>query len=607
MKIRLGALLTMLLCTIVVFEPSGISQSCTKTRTKACLKAEKANMALADAVRKNDVETLKVLIEKKGLDVNSQNKNKQTLLIMSVYNNSFDAAKYLLERNADVSLPNQWGTTALMAAADRGKNDFIKLLLKNGADINQTNNSNNTALHRACFKGNTETIALLIKNKANVQAPNSGNFTPILAACWSANAEAVEVLIKNGGKITDKTKDGNTALHIATQSGNKDVVKLLLDYKANANVLDNSGRLPLHYAVREQKPGSVQLLLPVTKKINIQEKHMGYTPLHMAAINGDVKTAQLLVAAGAKNNVKNNSQKTALDYAIKYGYTKTVALFAENNLASKEDIVSAKMNKKASMSAVTTGNAKVVYCGHSGWIVETGNKVLVFDYWSKSTRNQPGLVNGTFNCNEMKNKEVYVFVSHDHGDHYDIKIHEWKDKVANINYIYGFDPKTSKIHSKKGYQGPKFTYVKDNETHEVKNIKFTTLKSTDKGQGFLVEANGISIYHPGDHAWFANEDEANFKKEVDYIASINNQVDIAFLPVSGCPNRWKKEFIEKGFVYNIEKLNPTHVYPMHAFNREYMLKDFAELAEKTNTKSQIVCVENIGDNYVIEGNTMATK
>ena len=60
-------------------------------------------------------------------------------------------------------------------------------------------------------------------------------------------------------------------------------------------------------------------------------------------------------------------------------------------------------------------------------------------------------------------------------------------------------------------------------------------------------------------------------------------------------------------MYNIEKLNPTHVYPMHAFNREYMLKDFAELAEKTNTKSQIVCVENIGDNYVIEGNTMATK
>ena len=86
-----------------------------------------------------------------------------------------------------------------------------------------------------------------------------------------------------------------------------------------------------------------------------------------------------------------------------------------------------------------------------------------------------------------------------------------------------------------------------------------------------------------------------------------NAVDIAFLPVTGCPGRWKKENIIKGFFYSIDNLNPEVVFPMLAFHHEYLLKEFAELATKRNVNSKIICVENKGDNYLIEDQSTASK
>jgi L-ascorbate metabolism protein UlaG (beta-lactamase superfamily) len=163
--------------------------------------------------------------------------------------------------------------------------------------------------------------------------------------------------------------------------------------------------------------------------------------------------------------------------------------------------------------------------------------------------------------------------------------------------VYGFRPEESWVHQEKGYHGPDYIYIEDHKKKEINGLKITTLKSTDTGQGFLVEVDGLTIYHPGDHAWFAAEDELPFKKEVDFIAENASSVDIAFLPVTGCPSRWKKEFVLAGFEYNLEKLHPVHVYPMHTFNREYTMKEFAEHAEKFQSKSRVLCSENPGDSF----------
>ena len=385
-------------------------------------------------------------------------------------------------------------------------------------------------------------------------------------------------------------------------------MKTVLNAGANANIQNKDDYLPLHLAVINGKCEQAKLLIPVTKNLNLKESHYGNTPLHIAAKNGDLESFKALIEAGADINIENNNGAKPVDFAVQYGQTDLLNFALTKNLTTKKELKLAVANREASLVNAAPDEAKVYYCGHSGWVVSTNNCYLIFDYFSANKlSNNPGLVNGTINPEELKGKKVYIFVSHDHGDHFDETIFSWKDKLKDITYIYGFKPENSKRYKKEAYDGPDYVYIENNQTQKVDNATITTLKSNDTGQGFLVEVDGISIYHPGDHALFTSDDKPGFVKEVDFIADHNSSVDIAFLPVTGCPSRWKKEFIAEGFFYSIDKLNPHKVYPMHAFNREYLLTDFAEMAKERNCKADIVCVENSGDQINYSVSNMAKK
>jgi L-ascorbate metabolism protein UlaG (beta-lactamase superfamily) len=202
---------------------------------------------------------------------------------------------------------------------------------------------------------------------------------------------------------------------------------------------------------------------------------------------------------------------------------------------------------------------------------------------------------------------VYVFVSHDHSDHYDTTIYVWRNNIKNIQYIYGFRPEKSEVHQTSGYHGPSYTYIEDNKTAMVDDIKVTTIKSDDTGQGFLLEVNGMTIFHPGDHAQFNSTIAADYKKEIDFIAEKTDRIDMAFLPVTGCPSRWEKEQIVEGFVYVLDKLNPEKVFPMHAYQNEYLLNEFAQIAKDRNSKSNFACMQNKGDHLSYAKPTLSKK
>ena len=66
------------------------------------------------------------------------------------------------------------------------------------------------------------------------------------------------------------------------------------------------------------------------------------------------------------------------------------------------------------------GDARIWYLGHCGWAVKTRSRVLIFDYWEReAVRGDPSLANGKVDPAELRDLDVYVFVSHSHGDHYE--------------------------------------------------------------------------------------------------------------------------------------------------------------------------------------------
>ena len=81
-----------------------------------------------------------------------------------------------------------------------------------------------------------------------------------------------------------------------------------------------------------------------------------------------------------------------VDYAVKYGYSDIVAHYVANGWATNEALKSTSENKEGALVALGTEEAKLVYCGHSGWAIQTQNHFLIFDYWDRANRENPALV-----------------------------------------------------------------------------------------------------------------------------------------------------------------------------------------------------------------------
>lgn len=78
--------------------------------------------------------------------------------------------------------------------------------------------------------------------------------------------------------------------------------------------------------------------------------------------------------------------------------------------------------------------AKVWYLGHSGWAIKTKNHLLIFDYCGRGrTITNPAKTFGA------ENRDLFVFVSHLHRDHFDPNIFEWQKVNKNIQYILGWE------------------------------------------------------------------------------------------------------------------------------------------------------------------------
>jgi len=203
---------------------------------------------------------------------------------------------------------------------------------------------------------------------------------------------------------------------------------------------------------------------------------------------------------------------------------------------------------------------KITYIEHSGFAVETENKILIFDYYKGKMPEFD------------KNKEIFVFSSHEHDDHFSFDIFKLLEKYENVTYILSKDIRKSynkKFFEKRGVSGDVFDgiiFMKDGESTEIKGIKVETLKSTDCGVAFVLEADGKNIYHAGDlHDWvwegenpFSNIAMTNaYRAEIDKIKG--RHFDVAFAVVDP---RQEGDFY-KGAQYLMENITADIFVPMH--------------------------------------------
>ena len=79
----------------------------------------------------------------------------------------------------------------------------------------------------------------------------------------------------------------------------------------------------------------------------------------------------------------------------------------------------------------------ITYYTHSGFSVASGNVLLVFDYWTGEKGELPQdkrIAPETL----ARFSKIYVFISHEHPDHFDPAVYEWRH-LADVTYIVAWD------------------------------------------------------------------------------------------------------------------------------------------------------------------------
>ena len=216
---------------------------------------------------------------------------------------------------------------------------------------------------------------------------------------------------------------------------------------------------------------------------------------------------------------------------------------------------------------------QVTYIDHSGFMVESGSCYYIFDYYKGEL---PKL---------DKDKEVIVFCSHFHQDHFNPQIFQiLKDMGLNYQAVLAKD-----INKRKYPTGVKITTAYHDESYTLDNgTQVSTLLSTDSGVAFIVKTKDSTIYHAGDlndWYWEGEPDADNrqmtsrYRAEIDKLKGIH--FDAAFVPLD--PRQ--EDHYADGMIYFLEKVECEAVFPMHYWDDPKVIDRF--IGEYPKYKSRI--------------------
>ncbi len=212
--------------------------------------------------------------------------------------------------------------------------------------------------------------------------------------------------------------------------------------------------------------------------------------------------------------------------------------------------------------------ATVTYFFHSGFSVAVEDVLLVFDYWRGDNGELPRKAWIT-DWELQKYRQVVVFVSHDHEDHFDEAIYGWDYEHLPITYIVADDLPI----------GKRGRRMKPGDEITVDSVNVKAFDSTDKGVSFYVTVGEMHIFHAGDlNLWHWREEstlrEITQAENAYYeaVAPIERlPIDIAMFPVD--PRMGG--LYDAGANHFVMAVKPRLFIPMHWQGRPEVAQDYA--------------------------------
>ncbi len=227
--------------------------------------------------------------------------------------------------------------------------------------------------------GDAARLRLLVEHGCDLQEVDARGVTLVAEAAGTGDVERVRVLLE-AGALPDpapgaqtRSDDGiqqmqwtfQSPLHLAAEAGSAPMLRLLLAAGANPRMVDNQQRSAVFCASSEEAVG---VLLAAGLSLDERDCY-GWSPLDSAVVDGDVRRARLLLAAGADVGATHDRGYTVFMTAassmerspemlrllvLAGADPRAVTELGWNAFHAAVDVSSAEANAEASVRAVLT-------------------------------------------------------------------------------------------------------------------------------------------------------------------------------------------------------------------------------------------------------------
>lgn len=277
------------------------------------------------AARLGSCRILEILIDS-GCEIDSRTGSGDTSVMECARYKRGDCLKALLIAGADLGLINSSGAfTASIANSNRWDTEFQQVVIDvilSGKFVKSSNHSVFSPLMFLSRCGDVKALKALMKNpNVDLNEQDENGYSGVMVAAKEGHVNAFRFLAFYGADLNLRNNLGESAITISlTNKTNKDAFeKAILEYALDNDISFTGSFYPLHCASRR---GDVAAVCRLTRGVGIGSgsdvnnlDENDFTPLMLAAREGDVEMCSLLISIGARCDIKTSRGETALSLA----------------------------------------------------------------------------------------------------------------------------------------------------------------------------------------------------------------------------------------------------------------------------------------------------
>ena len=158
----------------------------------------------------------------------------------------------------------------------------------------QKDNNGRTSLHHAAAAGDSARIKDLASRGANLEGADNDGWSPLIHAAAEGHVESFDALLSLGADCRTTTRMQRNAAHAAALSGSTQILQTLHDTTdTDIHLACLLGWTPVHVAASNGNVAILKLLSDLGADISSTTK-LGRNAVHCAALNGHIEVLRIL-------------------------------------------------------------------------------------------------------------------------------------------------------------------------------------------------------------------------------------------------------------------------------------------------------------------------